>query len=110
MLGRDAEGPPVRHQCSEYETVEEELGAASGHPLRSSIKSKSELVAKVAGHRAHLTSRLTGQHRFKFSKGVRGAWPNPSFKPSPNGKPPGPDCGALHSPQPGPGVSPLGPA
>ena len=36
--------------------------------------------------------------------------PNPSLKPSPNGKPPGPVCGALHSPQPGPGAFPLVPA
>ncbi len=34
------------------------------------------------------------------------ALPNPSLKPSPNGKPPGPVCGALHSPQPGPGSLP----
>ena len=40
----------------------------------------------------------------------RNARPNPSFKPSPNGKPPGPVCGKVHSPQPGPGVSPLVPA
>jgi len=38
------------------------------------------------------------------------ALPNPSLKPSPNGKPPGPACGALHSPQPGPGAFPLVPA
>jgi hypothetical protein len=38
------------------------------------------------------------------------ALPNPSLKPSPNGKPPGPVCGALHSPQPGPGAFPLVPA
>ena len=38
------------------------------------------------------------------------AWPNPSLKPSPNGKPPGPVRGALHSPQPGPGGFPSGPA
>jgi len=36
--------------------------------------------------------------------------PNPSLKPSPNGKPPGPVCGALHSPQPGPGAFPSVPA
>ena len=36
--------------------------------------------------------------------------PNPSLKPSPNGKPPGPVCGVSHSPQPGPGAFPLGPA
>jgi hypothetical protein len=36
--------------------------------------------------------------------------PNPSLKPSPNGKPPGPVCGALHSPQPGPGAFPPVPA
>jgi hypothetical protein len=30
--------------------------------------------------------------------------PNPSLKPSPNSKTPGPVCGALHSPQPEPGV------
>ena len=35
---------------------------------------------------------------------------NPSFKPSPNGKPPGPVCGKVHSPQPGPGALPLVPA
>jgi hypothetical protein len=41
---------------------------------------------------------------------LHAALPNPSIKPSPNGKPPGPVCGLLHSPQPGPGVSPLVPA
>ena len=42
--------------------------------------------------------------------GIAPMRPNPSLKPSPNGKPPGPVCGALHSPQPGPGVFPLVPA
>ena len=36
--------------------------------------------------------------------------PNPSLKPRPNGKPPSPVRGALHSPQPGPGAFPLVPA
>ena len=36
--------------------------------------------------------------------------PNPSLKRSANGRPPGPVCGALHSPQPGPGALPLSPA
>jgi hypothetical protein len=37
--------------------------------------------------------------------------PNPSFKPSPNGKPPGPGLGyAVHFPSPGPGVLPSVPA
>ena len=35
---------------------------------------------------------------------------NPSLNRSANGRPPGPVCGALHSPQPGPGVLPLSPA
>jgi hypothetical protein len=41
---------------------------------------------------------------------LHAAPPNPSLKPSPNGKPPGPVCGGVHSPQPGPGVFPLVPA
>ena len=36
--------------------------------------------------------------------------PNPSLKRSANGRPPGPFCGAEHSPQPGPGVLPSSPA
>ena len=37
--------------------------------------------------------------------------PNPSFKPSPNGGPPGPGCRyAVHFLHPGPGVPPLVPA
>jgi len=37
--------------------------------------------------------------------------PNPSLKPSPNGKPPGPRYSAgMHFLQRGPGVSPLAPA
>ena len=35
---------------------------------------------------------------------------NPSFKRSANGRPPGPVCGALHSPQTGLGVLPSSPA
>ena len=38
------------------------------------------------------------------------ALPNPSIKPSPNGKPPGPRYSAVHHLQRGPGVSPLVPA
>ena len=38
------------------------------------------------------------------------ALPNPSLKRSANGRPPGPVCGMLHSPQPGPGVPPSSPA
>ena len=34
----------------------------------------------------------------------RASLPNPSLKPSPNSKVPGPVCGAVHSPQPGPGI------
>ena len=41
---------------------------------------------------------------------LHAAPPNPSLKPSPNGKPPGPVCGGVHSPQPGPGAFPLVPA
>ncbi|CAD5374678.1 hypothetical protein RA210_U660002 [Rubrivivax sp. A210] len=37
------------------------------------------------------------------------ALPNPSLKWSANGLPPGPGCGALHSPQPGPGGKPSSP-
>jgi hypothetical protein len=33
--------------------------------------------------------------------------PNPSLKRSANGKAPGPGCGEVHSPQPGPGALPL---
>jgi hypothetical protein len=41
----------------------------------------------------------------------RALMPNPSLKPSPNGKPPGPGLGyAVHFPSPGPGVLPLVPA
>ena len=36
--------------------------------------------------------------------------PNPSLKRSANGTPPGPVCGMLHSPQPGPGGMPSAPA
>ena len=36
--------------------------------------------------------------------------PNPSLKRSANGGPPGPVCGEVHSPQPGPGIPPLSPA
>ena len=38
------------------------------------------------------------------------ALPNPSLKRSANGRPPGPVCGEVHSPQPGPGVLPSSPA
>ena len=38
------------------------------------------------------------------------AAPNPSVKRSVNGVSPGPFCGALHSPQPGPGATPSAPA
>ena len=38
------------------------------------------------------------------------ALPNPSLKRSANGGPPGPVCGEVHSPQPGPGVPPSSPA
>jgi 3'-5' exonuclease len=37
------------------------------------------------------------------------AGPNPSLNRSANGRPPGPVCGAAHSPHPGPGVLPLAP-
>jgi hypothetical protein len=35
-----------------------------------------------------------------------GHLPNPSLKRSANGKAPGPGCGEVHSPQPGPGALP----
>ena len=38
------------------------------------------------------------------------ALPNPSLKRSANGRPPGPVCGEVHSPQPGPGFLPSSPA
>ncbi len=40
---------------------------------------------------------------------TRAALPNPSVNRSANGRPPGPVCGPLHSPQPGPGVLPSSP-
>ncbi len=48
--------------------------------------------------------------RGRRPQGLSLAWPNPSFKPSPNGKTPGPRYSACHHLQRGPGVSPLGPA
>ncbi len=48
--------------------------------------------------------------RGRRPQGLSLAWPNPSFKPSPNGKTPGPRYSACHHLQRGPGVSPSGPA
>jgi hypothetical protein len=63
---------------------------------------------------ARLSFLPQGQSRSSTSRQAlhlsQEALPNPSLKPSPNGKPPGPVCGALHSPQPGPGAFPLVPA
>ncbi len=39
-------------------------------------------------------------------RNTRTPMPNPSVEARPNGKPPGPVCGALYSPQPGPGALP----
>ena len=111
VLGRDEEDQSVRLQRIVFAGLKEELGTESGLSPQSSGQGKSQLVAKVVGRgRALFTSALAGKHRSRFSMAVCAAWPNPSFKPSPNGKPPGPVCGALHSPQPGPGVLPSGPA
>ena len=52
-----------------------------------SLRSAPSMDTKVSP----LTSRRTSR-------------PNPSLKPSPNSKMPGPVCGAVHSPQPGPGI------
>ena len=42
-------------------------------------------------------------------RAVAPAWPNPSLNRSANGVSPGPVCGAVHSPQPGPGATPSPP-
>ena len=68
-------------------------------------------------------SALSGLLLFWFSKGsntggtlhtlplLPTVMPNPSFKPSPNGGPPGPGCRyAVHFLHPGPGVPPSVPA
>ena len=52
----------------------------------------------------------TGPWRAHHQPTSGAALPNPSLKRSVNGGPPGPGCGALHSPQPGPGVPPSPPA
>ena len=59
-------------------------------PLR-----KSRCATRAAGSRLGLLSK---------------ALPNPSIKPSPNSKPPGPRYSAVHHLQRGPGVSPSVPA
>ena len=78
---------------------EQEFRGSAPHVLIPSMftdpSRKSRCASRAAGSRLGLLSK---------------ALPNPSIKPSPNGKPPGPVCGALHFPQPGPGVSPLVPA
>ena len=111
VLGRDDEDQSVRSQRAGFEGLEEEIGAESGPPLQASGHSRSEQAAKEVGRSgARPSSALAGPYWSTFSMAVCAAWPNPSFKPSPNGKPPGPVCSALHSPQPGPGVLPSGPA
>ena len=62
-----------------------------------------------AGGTLFRRARLRGLKCAAYERGGQGALPNPSFNRSPNGRPPGPVCGALHSPQPGPGVLPLVP-
>ena len=104
-------GHSVRSQGAGFEDLEEELGAESGPPPQASGHIGSVQAAIEVGRSgARPSSALAGPHWSTFSMAVCAAWPNPSFKPSPNGKPPGPVCGALHSPQPGPGVLPSGPA
>ena len=44
-----------------------------------------------------------------FQVSSTSAWPNPSLNRSANGMSPGPACGALHSPQSGPGATPPSP-
>ena len=111
MRGRDDEDQSVLHQRIVFAGLKEELGTESGLSPQSSSQGKSELVAKVVTRSgARLASALAGKHWSNFSLVVRAAWPNPSFKPSPNGKTPDPRYSACHHLQRGPGVSPLGPA
>ena len=53
---------------------------------------------------------VTGSWRVQHWRTSGAALPNHSLKRSANGRPPGPVCGALYSPQPGPGVLPSSPA
>ncbi|CAD5373987.1 hypothetical protein RA210_U400002 [Rubrivivax sp. A210] len=62
-------------------------------------------VVPGQGQQPH--KRDTKEHPIGPDGAVR---PNPSLKRSTNGLPPGPVCGALHFPQPGPAGKPLSPA
>jgi len=109
--GRDEEDPSVRRKSIDFASLKEELSAGSGLPPQTSDQCKNELAAKEVGRKgARPGSALAGLHWSTFSLVVRAAWPNPSFKPSPNGKTPGPRYSACHHLQRGPGVSPLSPA
>ena len=65
-----------------------------------------QLARKQRWHSHGVSQRAASSN----SSRLPGAWPNLALKRSTNGRPPGPVCGALHSPQPGPGVLPLAPA
>ena len=97
-----------------FQSVRGPAAASDTASIRGPLRQRLECAARhrrrrgAGGDRGAQTgaTRPWPAHR-PHSPGA--ALPNPSLKWSANGRPPGPVCGALHSPQPGPGVLPLAP-
>ena len=88
-----------------------EKDAASGRESLVIYKNKIlQFLTQVSPRAAQLWVRWQGSTKTML-RCPAPAWPNPSFKRSANGRPPGPGWWyAVHFHQPGPGVLPLSPA
>jgi hypothetical protein len=88
-------------------------GQSSPHASpHASVNFRYSPAAHTTSHAAEAATTGCPRHEIANSGcgTFRTALPNPSLKRSANGVPPGPACGALHSPQSGPGATPSSPA
>ena len=103
--------------CVGSSGVQSVRGAAAANTAaftRGQLRRRLEYAARHGRQRGAggawcVPSRITGPWQAHRQCSSGAALPNPSLNRSANGRPPGPVCGALHSPQPGPGVLPSSP-
>ncbi len=102
-----ARGGPPPASSAFYSFVRNHLNAATARSSRTSLPASTNATA-LPGAPAGSASSCSAL-RYPRRAPV-GAAHNSALKRSANGVPPGPGRGALHSPQPGPGVTPSSPA
>ena len=105
-------GGASRHQPMHHPRSGQFRGSVQLNPALRARPVVSQVIAHLAQVQGSSYVVCQGLGLGQVAKPARSgnAWPNPSLKPRPNGKTPGPRYSAVHHLQRGPGVSPSVPA